>query len=205
VAEANRNGAGGRGAERAVGERSVAASGGAPAAGVPDPELVERPRRRRFSPAYKLRILQEADSCTRPGELGALLRREGLYSSNLSAWRRQRDEGALSALSRPRGRPKADPLATENEKLRSREGGAARLWSLEDSNLRPHGCEPCEKYCQHPLPSALTLRIDPVLTDTLLTPLIGCQEIRNLGSYRVPRSRDGHGRAPPGLRILLLP
>lgn len=95
-------------------------NGSAAPAGVPDPELIERPRRRRFSAAYKLRILQEADSCSRPGELAALLRREGLYSSSLSVWRRQRAEGALSALSRPRGRPKTDPLAAENEKLRQR-------------------------------------------------------------------------------------
>lgn len=120
VSEVNRNGASGRGAKRAVGERSVAAAGGAAPAGVPDPELIERPRRRRFSASYKLRVLQEADSCSRPGELGALLRREGLYSSNLSVWRRQREAGALSALSRPRGRPKADLLATEKEKLRQR-------------------------------------------------------------------------------------
>ena len=87
------NGAGGRGAERAGGERSAVAAGRAAPAGVPDPELVERPKRRRFSAEYKLRILREADGCTRPGEVGALLRREGLYTSHLTYWRRQRDQG----------------------------------------------------------------------------------------------------------------
>ena len=95
--DVRRNGAAGREAERAVGERSAAA-GGSTRGAVPDPELVERARRRRFPAEYKLRILREADACTRSGETGALLRREGLYSSHLSAWRKQRDRGALVAL-----------------------------------------------------------------------------------------------------------
>ena len=114
------NGAGGRGAERAVGERSGAAAGRAAPAGAPDPELVERPRRRQFSAEYKLRIVREADGCTRPGEIGALLRREGLYSSLLTEWRRARDAGALEALERPRGRRAANPLEAENAELRRR-------------------------------------------------------------------------------------
>jgi transposase len=77
-------------------------------AGVPDPELVERPKRRRFSAEYKLRVLRQAEACSRPGEIGALLRREGLYTSHLTAWRKQRDAGALEALGRPRGRKPAD-------------------------------------------------------------------------------------------------
>jgi len=82
---------------------------------------VERPQRRRFTSEYKLRILREADGLSRPGDVGALLRREGLYSSHLSTWRRQRDQGGLEALSRPRGRkPAGDPLAAENAKLRRR-------------------------------------------------------------------------------------
>jgi len=56
----------------------------------PDPELVERPRRRTFTAAYKLKVLREVDACTKPGQIGALLRREGLYTSHLSAWRKQR-------------------------------------------------------------------------------------------------------------------
>jgi len=62
---------------------------------VPVTEVVARPQRRRFTTAYKLRILEEADRCTRPGEIGALLRREGLYSSSLTTWRRQRERGHL--------------------------------------------------------------------------------------------------------------
>lgn len=114
------NGAGGRGAKRAVGERSAVATGGAARTDTPDPELIERPRRRRFTAEYKLRIVQEAEACTQSGEIGALLRREGLYSSLLSEWRKQRDEGALAALARPRGRRKPHPLEAENAQLRRR-------------------------------------------------------------------------------------
>src|SRR6266498_2467957 len=114
------DGVAGRFVERAVGERSEAAGGRAAAAGAPDPELVERPLRRRFSAEYKLRVLREAEACTRPGEVGALLRREGLYTSHLTYWRKQRDAGALEALSRPRGRRPADRRDVENAELRRR-------------------------------------------------------------------------------------
>ena len=67
-------------------------------------EVVAKPRRRRFTAAEKLRVLREADRCKRPGELGALLRREGLYSSHLSTWRAARQRGDLVGLTpRPRG------------------------------------------------------------------------------------------------------
>lgn len=112
-----RDGVASRFAERAVGERSEAAGVRAAA---PDPELVERPRRRLFSAEYKLRILREVEACTRPGEIGALLRREGLYSGHLSKWRRQRDAGALEALGRPRGRKPADRRDLELAGLRRR-------------------------------------------------------------------------------------
>ena len=86
-----------------------------------DPEVPEKARRRRFEAAYKLRILEEAYRATDPGAVGALLRREGLYSSHLTSWRRQRDEGSLAGLSpRRRGRKakRKDPLAKELDKLR---------------------------------------------------------------------------------------
>lgn len=119
--EWKRNGAGGqevtgRPVEGAVGDRKRAAGERIGR----DPELVERPRRRTFTAAYKLEVLRDADACTKPGEIGALLRREGLYTSHLSAWRKQRDEGALKALSRPRGRPKPDPRDAQIERLRRR-------------------------------------------------------------------------------------
>jgi transposase-like protein len=85
-----------------------------------DTEVPAKAARRRFTPEYKLRILKEADACTAPGSLGALLRREGLYASNLNTWQRQRDRGVLTALSpKKRGRKEnvRNPLQTENEKL----------------------------------------------------------------------------------------
>ena len=86
----------------------------------PSSEVLEKPVRRRFTVEYKARILAEADDCTGPGELGELLRREGLYSSHLATWRRQRDEGALAGLTpKRRGRQaKAkNPLAEEVARL----------------------------------------------------------------------------------------
>jgi len=86
---------------------------------VPDPEVPAKAKRRQFTREYKLKILEEADGCTAPGAIGALLRREGLYSSLLTAWRRERARGELDALApKKRGRPKRDELETENDKLR---------------------------------------------------------------------------------------
>lgn len=88
----------------------------------PDPEVperLERARRRQFTVGYKLRILTEADAARTTGEIGALLRREGLYSSHLAAWRRQREEGILNALTpRRRGRPTSSPEQRELTRLR---------------------------------------------------------------------------------------
>lgn len=83
-------------------------------------EVVAMPKRRRFSAEEKLRILKEADSCTKPGEQGALLRREGLYSSHLTEWRRARERGELDALApKKRGRKPAavNPLEKQVSEL----------------------------------------------------------------------------------------
>jgi transposase-like protein len=90
----------------------------------PNPEVAERARRRQFTAAYKMRILREAEVCE-PGQRGALLRREGLYSSHLTHWRQQRDQGQLAALTQKRrGRPvraageqELARLRQENERL----------------------------------------------------------------------------------------
>lgn len=92
----------------AVGELGFGGGGRAAPAGVPDPELVEQAKRRTFTAAYKAKILAKADACTRPGEIGELLRREGLYTSHLTYWRKQRKEGTLKELGRPRGRKPVD-------------------------------------------------------------------------------------------------
>ena len=116
--------------ERRGDERSEAArSGGSPpivretSSAPPDPEVTARHVRRRFTTAYKLAILRKADACTRHGELGALLRREGLYSSHLITWRQQREEGLTP---KKRGRkvrsvdPRVKKLEHENRRLTSR-------------------------------------------------------------------------------------
>lgn len=97
----------------------------------PDPQVLERPVRRRFDRDYKLRILQEADACSGPGQIGSLLRREGLYSSHLAAWRRQRTAG-LAPQRRGRKPQAADPLVEENRRLRrENEQLTARLKQAE--------------------------------------------------------------------------
>jgi transposase-like protein len=91
-----------------------------------DPEVAERAARRRFTAEYKLGILRQADACAGTGELGALLRREGLYSSHLTMWRRQREQGSLAALTpKKRGR-----LAVPPSPL------ARRVAELERENTR---------------------------------------------------------------------
>lgn len=83
----------------------------------PDPEVDARPRRRTFGPAFRLRILQEYDDAD-TGQKGAVLRREGLYSSHIVDWRRQRDAGMLAAMNSKRGRKAKHPLEIENAGLR---------------------------------------------------------------------------------------
>ena len=86
---------------------------------VPDPEVPAKARSRTYSAAYKARILDEYEALDKAGK-GALLRREGLYTSLISAWRIQRDQGAREALARPAGRPPADARDKELARLRAR-------------------------------------------------------------------------------------
>jgi len=117
-----------QGARRATGDADKSAAPTDPRDA--DSEVVPRARRRRFSNADKRRILQAADRCTVPGEIGALMRREGVYSSSLSTWRRQREAADLAALAPQQRGPRADPgradalqiaqLTRDNDKLQSR-------------------------------------------------------------------------------------
>ncbi|MFQ5792576.1 MAG: IS3 family transposase [Acidobacteriota bacterium] len=117
----------------------------------PDPEVPEKAKRRRYSARYKQRILKEADQCE-PGQVGALLRREGLYWSNLQTWRRQREEGTLAALTpKKRGR-KAAPknpltgrvkeLERENRQLRRKLQRAQIMLEIQKKGLRAVGDSP---------------------------------------------------------------
>jgi len=97
-------------------------SGGPRSVGYPATEVKAEPKRRRLTAEYKLRILTEAENCREPGGIGALVRREGLYSSALTQWRKQRDRGVLSSLSGKRGRKATDPLILEVEALKKLNG-----------------------------------------------------------------------------------
>ena len=117
----------------------------------PDPQVTPKAKRRRFNDEYKLRILAEADNCTERGEIGALLRREGLYSSHLTDWRRQRERGDLGGThTQKRGR-KPDPQAAElarlqreNEQLRSRLKRAEHIIEVQNKLAHLLGTMPAE-------------------------------------------------------------
>ena len=97
---------------------------GQPSLDVRDTEVVPKAKRRQFSVAYKKRILAEVDHCTQAGQIGAILRREGLYSSHLTTWRRQRERGELAGSRGRPAKPEAEQemsrLRQENERLRQR-------------------------------------------------------------------------------------
>ena len=100
------------GARRATGVSAAGAGVGGPS----DPEVVEKARRRRFTPEYRLKVVRAAEAC-KDGEIGALLRREGLYSSQLASWRRQREEGGLEGLRARKRGPKAKAVDPRVKKL----------------------------------------------------------------------------------------
>jgi transposase-like protein len=119
---------------------------------MPDPEVVPVAKRRQFTSEEKLCMLKEADACTGPGEIGALVRREGIYSSYLSRWRRARDEGQLTALSpQQRGpKPATDAalarevarLQRENERLQKRLGQAETIIEVQKKLSQLLGLSP---------------------------------------------------------------
>ena len=117
---------GARSATGVTEEKRVSGPGGL-AERVPDAEVAAKAQRRKFTAEYKLRIVREAERCKQPGEIGALLRREGLYSSLLTAWRREVEQGARAALRSKKRGPKAravgprlKELERENARLRKR-------------------------------------------------------------------------------------
>ena len=120
-----------------------------PVLNMPDPEVVVKAQRRRFTAEYKHRLLQEADACLQRGEVGALLRREGLYTSHLSTWRRQRQQGELQGLTPAKRGRKADPLVTENARLqRETERLKAQLARAEliiEVQKKSRNCSACPR------------------------------------------------------------
>jgi len=114
------------GARRATGGSADAPPAAGPSGSAPDPEVSDKPKRRRFTAEYKRKILKQADAC-RPGELGALLRREGVYSSSLTAWRAARDRGELAGLSPKKRGPKAAAPDPRDRELAAKDREIARL------------------------------------------------------------------------------
>ncbi len=116
------------GARRATGVFAAGAAGG-----TADPEVVEKAKRRRFTPEYRLRIVCAAEACKGSGEIGALLRREGLFSSQLSTWRRQWEEGALEGLRARRRGPKAKAVDPRVKKLEQENARLVRKLKKADA------------------------------------------------------------------------
>ena len=122
---------------------------------IPDPEVVPRAKRRRFSAEYKLHILEKAEACSERGQIGSLLRREGLYSSHLTTWRRQREQGQLDGLSsKKRGRkPSVDEamvkeltkLKRDNQRLENRLQQAETIIEVQKKLSGLLGLTPQEK------------------------------------------------------------
>jgi transposase-like protein len=108
-----------------AGTASAVSPAAAAPSGLPDPEVRAVAKRRQFSAAYKLSVLEEADRCSSPGAIGVLLRREGLYSSHLTMWRREREAGALAALGRRGGRKAR--LTPEQRRIVALEAKTTRL------------------------------------------------------------------------------
>ena len=114
---------------------SAVAAGGAPDT-LPDAEVPVKTSRRHFSAAYKRRILEQIDRCSEPGEIGALLRREGLYSSHLTKWRKQREEGVLAGLAPLKRGRKAKERSADSVRVEQLEREVERLRSkLEQAEL----------------------------------------------------------------------
>jgi transposase len=127
--------------QREEGSRSEpSASAGVSLADAPPTEVLAVAKRRRYTAEYKLSVLKQAEACRAPGELGALLRREGLYSSHLSSWRAQHLQGALAALSdvkrgckaAPREVKEIDRLRRENLRLQRRLDQAERIIEIQE-------------------------------------------------------------------------
>jgi len=113
---------GSRGDESRQGDAAATKTNTCDSQDIPEPEVMEKAKHRRFTIEYKAKIVREADACTELGQIGALLRREGLYSSHLSKWRRAYQMGALAGLrddKRGRRRTK-QPLEIENEQLKKK-------------------------------------------------------------------------------------
>jgi len=148
----HREGSGGERSEPELPERgATSAAAEVPKTSRPDPEVLPQAKRRRYSAKYKLEILKKTDALADSGEVGALLRREGLYYSHLRTWRRQREEGSLAGLAPKKRGPKPDPdrelrlrnvqLEKENRRLADRLEKAELIIDVQKKISRILGIE----------------------------------------------------------------
>jgi transposase-like protein len=127
-------------------------------------EVVAKAERRRFTAEYKLRVLREADACSKPGEVGALLRREGLYSSHLSNWRLARERGELAGLSSKKRGPKTKPRGSQGK--RSSQAAGVLFTCGQRRRIEPWIlCSSCGRSCQV-TPLVVTERDPPEVVNT---------------------------------------
>ena len=166
----------------------------------PDPEVVAKPKRRKFTAQYRLRILEEAESCTQPGEVGRLLRREGLYSSHLTEWRRARREGSLQGLTpSKRGRKPAERNPPQREGARARgesgsagEGAAHRPYDpgRPGKSCRAAGIQPRTR-------EGLLMAVQPLASQVGVAPACRALGVPRASFYRRQRPAPGHQQPRP--------
>ena len=166
----------------------------------PDPEVVAKPKRRKFTAQYRLRILEEAESCTQPGEVGRLLRREGLYSSHLTEWRRARREGSLQGLTpSKRGRKPAErnPLSAKVLELEAKvasagEGAAHRPYDpgRPGKSCRAAGIQPRTR-------EGLLMAVQPLASQVGVAPACRALGVPRASFYRRQRPAPGHQQPRP--------
>ena len=166
----------------------------------PDPEVVAKPKRRKFTAQYRLRILEEAESCTQPGEVGRLLRREGLYSSHLTEWRRARREGSLQGLTpSKRGRKPAErnPLSAKVHELEAKVGSAG-----EGAAHRPYDPGRPGKSCRAAgirprTREGLLMAVQPLASQVGVAPACRALGVPRASFYRRQRPAPGHQQPRP--------
>ena len=164
----------------------------------PDPEVVAKPKRRKFTAQYRLRILEEAEGCTQPGEVGRLLRREGLYSSHLTEWRRARREALQGLTPSKRGRKPAErnPLSAKVHEL---EAKVARLekdlhtaHTILDvqGKARAAGIQPRTR-------EGLLMAAQPLASQVGVAPACRALGVPRATFYRCQRPAPGHQQPRP--------
>ena len=173
-----------------VEEPDTPGAGASHARPTPDPEVVAKPKRRKFTAQYRLRILEEAESCTQPGEVGRLLRREGLYSSHLTEWRRARREFKATPSKRGRKR-RAQPPQREGARARGESGsageGAAHRPFL-DVQGKVAGCWDSE----HDV-----MAVQPLASQVGVAPACRALGVPRATFYRRQRPAPGHQQPRP--------